>query len=219
MNYIEKIETSRGPADRELMILQEIRSFIRREDAILLFKNAREKLININQWNELVGSQTTCFQLVTPAGQLMEASAGSNSYVRVDIAGKGSETGYGYDWLQIEDWVDMEDENENLSLLSFSLRPSVNPEQKNEKTAHYFSADSSITMLLRREANNVKMSVFETNLVINPVAEKSVAGTIRQTLIGSAGVCGLTNNEWEEIVRNLLEIEMPKPGIQNSPKI
>lgn len=219
MNYIEKIETSRGAADRELMILQEIRSFIRREDAILLFKNARDKLININQWDTLLAGHTTSFQVVSTTGQLIDASAGSSFYVRIDIASKGSETGYGYDWLQIEDWVDMEDENENLSLLSFSLRPSVNPEQKNEKIAHYFSPDSSLTMLLRREANNVKISVFETNLVINPLAEKSVAGTIRQTLVGSAGVCGLTNNEWEEIVRNLLEIEMPKPGIQNSPTI
>lgn len=212
MNYIENIETSEGPADRELMILQEVRSFMRREDAESLYKAAREKILNVNQWDKLTDTGSSRFQLIDSDAGIINGPAKANVFMRVDIAGKGTETGYGYDWLKIEDWVDMEDENENISLLSFSLRPSINPEQKNESIAHYFSDESVITLLLRRESNHVKLSVFESHLTINPLAEKSVAGTIRESLIGNAGICGLENKDWEEIVMNLLEMKMPKPS-------
>ncbi len=209
MNFKEKSEITEICKEGEAVEVQQDLILANREDARTAFENGRKKMLDINNWNKYVEGVVSELQLIHDSGELADASAAEGDYIRIDIPGRGSEIGYGYDWVRIEQWE--EEDQEEFSSITFTVYPIADPQQKKEGVAHFYSGDSSATFRLRRERNLVTVSVREDNLTINPLAERSVAGTMRQALIGDAGLFGYTPFQWKQLTSALLVVNTRLP--------
>ncbi len=76
---------------------------VRMEHAHTLFLLACERLKNINNWNKYCAVAMADTLLTDKNGVPARGEPQVGDYIRIDIPGPGTESGDGYDWVQIEE--------------------------------------------------------------------------------------------------------------------
>src|SRR5687768_11563823 len=72
------------------------------DEAQEIFVIAKERLLNVNNWNKICDTLSSDFKLTDGEGNEVDRNAHYNDYIRIDIPGPGSQAGDGYDWVLIE---------------------------------------------------------------------------------------------------------------------
>src|SRR5688500_20159820 len=72
------------------------------DDARKLFVIARNRLLDVNRWHELVGVLSAKFILTDANGKEVHRTAEVGDYFKIDLPGPGSAEGKGFDWVYIE---------------------------------------------------------------------------------------------------------------------
>jgi hypothetical protein len=170
-------------------------------EAKAFFSVVKNRLQNVNEWADLSGNLSATFQLVDADGMEVRRNLQQGDYFKIDIPGPGSKTGDGYDWVLIE-----EVENESISdseSFSFRVRPTGNPQNKNNDIAHFYSQESTSTFTVSRKGCNVEAAIRDRNTKPNTTANSPV-DKIRDSVVGTIGVLSFSKIQWQNLVDGLL---------------
>ncbi len=166
-----------------------------------LFESATERLLDVNRWAEWSGAFSAGFQLMDDKGMPVQGKAKEGLFIRIDIMGPGTQTGHGYDWVQIEKIMYGEDSHRDTAYQLIRARPSADP-GKPRGVAHFFDRGATSTFIVAREGLLVHAEIHGRN------ERTSRHGTftdkLRNEIVSFASVSGLSDMQWNSLAKGLL---------------
>ena len=172
-------------------------------DAIDFFKIVKERLLDVNQWTKIAGTKMSNFYLTDSSGHQVSRSAINGDHIKIDIPGPGTTTGKGYDWVRIEQIIT--EELDDAEVLSVTVRPSANPLNDKEGTAHFLTEEATSTFQVKRIGNIVSAEEHGRNEMPNTRTDKAL-DNIRNVFVGWGAKIGLSYPQWKALVKGLLTI-------------
>ena len=167
-----------------------------------LYKTACQRLVEINNWQNIAGKATASFQLTDKSGKEVDRVAQKGDHFKIDIPGPGSFSGEGFDWVQIE--AIENGHNEGSQWTAIKVRPATNPRNENKDVAHFFSEETTSTFMVRKEGNKVIAGVYGRNEKPNTETETQI-DKIRNTAIAAGAITGLSKIQWKSLVNGLVK--------------
>lgn len=174
------------------------------EDAEDWFIDAKNRMLDVNNWKNYAATFSTAFMLADSHGKPVSRSVHRGDHIRIDIPGPGPAAGGGYDWVLIEsveydDYPD--DERETFAM---RVHPVADPAMGNGgATAHFFSEQASSTFVVERMGKYLKASYHGRNEEINK--EGSVLDNVRNSLVGFTAWLGMSDAQWASLIKGFLE--------------
>jgi hypothetical protein len=171
--------------------------FANEQEARKFFMVAKERLLSVNQWQDLAGAATAAFQLTDAKGNDVDRHPEKNDHFKIDVPGPGSVTGEGHDWVRVEDLVDTEDS------VAIMVRPATNPTNDREDIAHFFKEEATSSFMVKRQGNKVIAGVYGRNEQPNTSADKLV-DKIRNTAMAAGAISGFSKLQWKQLVEGIV---------------
>lgn len=173
------------------------------DEAMVVFQNACERLLNVNSWDKYSGKVSAIFRVTNEAGKETNGLVKKGYYFKIDIPGPGSFTGDGYDWVKIE-MIDTSSNNrDDWESIAMRVRPSSNPNNGNDDVAHFFSEDATSNFVVRREGLKITAGVYGRNEIPNTEVHNVVDKT-RNAAIGLTAVSGISSIQWKNLVKGIV---------------
>lgn len=172
--------------------------------ALSFFHIAKERLLDVNHWQQMAGDAMAKFTLTDVQGNKLNRPAQKGDYFKIDIPGPGTVAGDGYDWVKIEalDYITEPD----MNVAALRVRPTADPQQPQEGTAHFFSKDSTSTFMVRQEGNKVYASIHDRNAKPNTNAEH-ITDKVRNTAVATGAITTFAKLQWQQLVDGILKEE------------
>jgi hypothetical protein len=171
------------------------------EDASSFFQKVKDRLQDVNRWKDFAGTLSATFQLVDSSGVEVQRKAQKGDYFKIDIPGPGTKSGEGYDWVQIEDVENTS--SPDTERFAFRVRPTDNPQNRNEDVAHFYSQDSTSSFVVERNRNKITASVHDRNTKPNTKADAAV-DKVRDAVVGAAGIVSFSKIQWKKLTDGLV---------------
>ncbi len=166
------------------------------------FLIAKQRLLQVNKWNEYAGTLSATFQLCDKHGDEVQRNVEQGGYFKIHIPGPGSETGEGFDWVKVETF---EEENKNSGeRVVIKVRPSSNPRNSKSDIAHFFDETATSTFIISRNNNSVTAEVLGRNELPNTDAD-AFGDKIRNSIIATAAISGFSKIQWNLLTEGLLK--------------
>jgi len=165
------------------------------------FELVKNRLLAINQWDEICNAPSAVFRLMNGKNQEIVGLPQEGDYIRIDVPGPGSKAGRGYDWVRIAQIG--EHQTTDAALLSITVRPSPHPLHTDEGIAHFFQATATSTFQVKRYGNMVQASVHGRNELANNV-NVGFMDKMRNTMIGWLAKFGLSYPQWKLLTDGLV---------------
>lgn len=173
-------------------------------DARKLFFIARNRLLDVNRWQEVAGPATASFTLIGSDGQPVNRTAEKGDYFKIDIPGPGSNEGHGADWVQVEAIEDKSDPNGPYECIALRVRPTPNPQDKTENVAHFFNDHATSSFVVERHGAQVTAAVYGRNEVANTESH-NLLDKVRNAVVGTTAKAGASDIQWKALVKGLVE--------------
>ncbi|MFZ6010974.1 MAG: hypothetical protein ACOYXT_11575 [Bacteroidota bacterium] len=173
------------------------------ESARQLFMIARNRLLDINHWNEFSGSISANFSLTDHGGNTVTRTAEKGDYFKIDLPAPGPREGEGYDWVFIEAIEEKSDSAGSYESTAMRVRPAPNPQKKGENVAHFFKDDATSSFVVERRCTLVTAGVHGRNEIPN-TATSDVADKVRNAVVGTTAILGLANIQWNNLAKGLI---------------
>lgn len=163
------------------------------------FLIAKNRLLQINDWHTLTAKPSAHFFIVDAYNQDQNRPLKLADYVKIDIPGPGSISGKGFDWVHVS-YFKMEEFHD---FVEFRLRPSPNPVDQNNDLAHFFHAEASITLCLKRSKAKIMLNYYGRNEKVN-FKKAGLLDKIRNFFIGFSALLGLSNPQWKTVIDGIM---------------
>ncbi|HJW16223.1 MAG TPA: hypothetical protein VJ499_03840 [Flavisolibacter sp.] len=178
---------------QELATLKEAKEF---------YVTVCERLMDINNWQQIAGKATASFQLTDNSGNDVQREAQKGDHLKIDIPGPGTVSGEGFDWVQIE--AIEKDQDEKAQWTAIRVRPATSPLNERKDVAHFFSDDTTSTFMVRQEGNKVIAGVYGRNEKPNTNTETNI-DKIRNAAIATGAITGFSKIQWKSLVNGLVK--------------
>ena len=172
------------------------------EDAEDWFVDAKERMLDINNWEKYAPSITVEFRLSDGHGKGMKRSARRGDHIRIDIPGNNNVATGGFDWATIEAMEYDDYPDEGMETFAIRIRPSEHPQHKEGDTPQLFPGnDASGTVVIARRGNKLQAAYHGRN---------ELAGSYAGCKDGSdddehtSGWLGITDKQWAELMKGML---------------
>jgi len=166
-----------------------------------IYERAKERLLQVNEWQKICGPHSAAFQLTDENGKPLFQKAAVGNYMRIDVPGPGAKAGTGYDWVRIEEITANDSPSGNSNYIAMRVRPAKNPLGD---TAHFYEDTATSTFIVERIGIKVTASVYGRNEVPNTSAGNWL-DKVRNLLISLATVLGFQKPQWKSLVAGLLK--------------
>lgn len=171
------------------------------QQAKQLFLTARQRLLNVNEWDRLLGTGLAEFELTNSDGLPKEGIVAKGDYIKIDLIGPGPKGGKGYDWVKVEEvYAHSSPEQE---WIAFRVRPARSPQSTGQGVAHFYSSDATSTFIVDRSGHVLRALIYDRNIRANESAP-SVRDVIRDNAVAAAGKTVLSKIQWTLLVRALI---------------
>lgn len=174
------------------------------EEAKQLFTDAKNRLLQVNNWDKICGQGSAKFEVTDENGNKAEGVPKVGYHFKIDIPAPGTKTGEGFDWVKVEAIEQNEDADNDNEFILMRVRPSSNPLAANDEIAHFFSDKATSNFLVMREKKVVTAAVLGRNEVANTEIKVSFFDKIRNAIVGIGAAGGLSNPQWKSLVNGLL---------------
>lgn len=174
-----------------------------KEEAVELFRKAKERYLDINNWHKYSGPASATFFLVDEKGNKVSRSPQRGDYIKIDLPGPGPTSGDGYDYVVIEAIEDHTDAQADTESFSFRSRPAPKPGSNKDEIAHFYTDAASSTFLLVRKGNIVSAAEKGRNEVVNN-KDVGVIDKIRNTAVGESARHGMAYPQWKTLMKGIL---------------
>lgn len=183
---------------------EHVLSLENKESAQQLFRTAMQRLLNVNQWEDLCGIGSANFQLTDPNGHEVERSAQEGDHFKIDIPGPGSVEGRGYDWVRIEKIEEDNDLQADSESIAVRVRPATNPTTPGNEVAHFFNDEATSSFVVEREGSVVTAGVYGRNEKPN-TGIKNLVDKARNAVVGLGAISGISSVQWHKLAKGLIE--------------
>ena len=183
---------------------ESFKEFETEQEAKDFYLIARERLLDINHWQDIAGKATASFQVTDRNGKAVTREVQKGDHLKIDIPGPGSSSGEGYDWVKVEAV-----ENNNTAdsqWTAIRVRPATNPLNDNKDVAHFFSDETTSTFIVWQEGMKVTAAVYGRNEKPNTDTQASI-DTIRNSAIAAGAISGFSKVQWKSLVNGLVAKE------------
>jgi hypothetical protein len=176
-----------------------------RHDAILLFEEAKRRLLDINNWHSLCGPGSATFQLTDDGGrELRDVKPETGHLIRISLPAPPNAEGDGYDWVRIEEIENKKDMLKDQNIFGFRVRPVNNPLSTRGKTAHFYTSGATSTFLIIRVSSVVKAMEKGRNEVVNAGMPAVVDG-VRNFFVALGAWLGFSKSQWGKLVKGIIK--------------
>jgi hypothetical protein len=177
-----------------------------RHDAILLFNEAKHRLLDINHWHKLCGKGSAIFRLTDESGNLLEHDHPERGMlIRIELPALKNSTGSNHDWVRIEAFEHQKNLLKDEEIFGFRVRPTTDPYSNQQNgIAHFFTREATSSFLIVREANIVRAMERGRNEIPNTWPQ-SWLNKIRNGIIAAGAMLGLSLPQWKCLVNGLLK--------------
>ena len=173
------------------------------DEAVQLFKAAKQRLLDVNNWDRICGKLSAVFQLTDAEGNQVKDKPAIGNFFKIDIPGPGTVAGKGYDWVRIEAVEEHVSEDNNEEHILIRVRPSDNPTTPDNHVAHFFSDHATSNFFIERKNNLVTAAVYGRNEVPNTTNANAIDKT-RNAVVGTTATAGLSDPQWKALVNGVL---------------
>jgi len=174
-----------------------------REAAIKKYEEVKQRLLDVNHWQDYAGKATASFELIDRYGNPTTEKPKQGFYFKIDIPGPGPATGKGYDWVKVECVEEEGSPSEEIQAITIRVRPSDNPTTSNDDTAHFYSSEATSNFMVKREGNTVIALVLGRNEKPNTNVS-SIMDKARNAAVGAAASAGVSTIQWNQLVKGLI---------------
>lgn len=177
-------------------------------EAIALFKKARNRLFDINNWYGYTGESMVSaeFRLTDATGKLVDRKPQKGDYIRIDLPGPGANVGDGYDWVEIESIIESEKfEESDIEFCAVRARPAPNPTDQSEETAHFYTELASSTFKITRFGKEVIAEEIGRNEKANNAEISDLKDKVRNTVFAETASRGLAWPQWKVLMEGFLK--------------
>lgn len=179
------------------------------EDAEDLFLLAKERLLNVNEWKNIVDGNSAAFLLTDNYGEPLHRNAHLGDYIQIDIPGPGTITGNAKDWVKIEAITYDDYPDENGESLLIQLRPTAKPGDEDTHTAHFFDDTATSTIQVKRWGKIVAAYYYGRNELPNTNTEHLV-DTVRNIAVATTAILALSSVQWNNLLDGILNTDKNK---------
>lgn len=173
------------------------------QEAKRLYAEAKERFVDVNNWQEYTGDSFAAFKLFDETGAPANRIVQERDYFRINIPGPGTVAGDGYDWVQVEKVEEEASSEQDMESVAIRARPAENPQDREHDVAHFFSDDATSSFILRREGKSVIAGVYGRNIVPNTEAD-NIIDKVRNATVGLGAAAGLSKVQWGGLVKAIL---------------
>lgn len=170
------------------------------QDAIKLFKRAKDNLTDVNNWDKICGTGSAVFKLIDLNGNPVNRHVKVDDYFKIDIPGPGPAAGDGYDWVQVEKIEESENE------LTIQVRPASSPQTEKDVVAHFFAETATSSFIVKRDNNTVTAFVIGRNEKPN-TNDPDLKDTVRNAVIATGAIAGLSSPQWKSLVKGVISVK------------
>lgn len=165
------------------------------------FELAKQKLFDVNGWNNLNGLTST-FTLYDQYGNKTDR--------------KKPETGYFIDIVlpvtTIDNWVQVTDIREEENMAEFVVHPSKKPEkladgEQQNAIKHFFIKEASSTFRVELQGNTLVGSEIGKNEGINNQGEEAGDRPVLNTLVAEGGWAQVQKIQWDKLTSYLVHLQ------------
>jgi len=175
-----------------------------KEEAVTLFMQAKDRLLNVDKWQEVSTTIKSRFRVVDARSTSQNRPARQGDYILIDIPGPGGDAGDGADWVCV-DAIEYDDyPDENRELIALRLRPVSNPMNKDESAAHFFSDHATSSFVIERNQQKITARYYGRNETPNLEAEK-VTDKVRNLAVALGAMLGFSDVQWSGLLQGFLK--------------
>ena len=167
-----------------------------------LYAIAKQRLLDVNNWNSIASELLASFQLTDLNGDPLDGPVSKGNYLKIDIPGPGSVSGDGFDWVFVEEVETYE--SADLQSFAIRVRPAANPASDEKEIAHFYTSDSTSTFTVTREMQKVTAAVYDRNIKVNSESGQP-ADLVRNALVGTIGRMVFSKVQWKVLTDALIE--------------
>ncbi|WP_247236652.1 hypothetical protein [Telluribacter sp. SYSU D00476] len=172
------------------------------EEARAFFDVVKQRLLNVNAWNDYAGAATAKFQVVDKEGNEVTRHVTQGDFFKINIPGPGSISGEGYDWVRVEEVrIVAEGEVESVGI---RVRPTSNPQNDDDQIHHFYSEESTSNFTVTREGQLITVGIYDRNTKPN-VESEGILEKARDILVGLGAVTGFSKYQWQKLADGLLQ--------------
>lgn len=173
-------------------------------EAQAFYNTVKDRLLHVNDWHRIAGTTSAGFKVVDAQGEEVNRMVQQGDYLRIDIPGPGSKAGDGYDWVRVEEIKEVaEAAIESIAML---VRPSPDPQDSNERIAHFYSDASTSTFTVTREKNKVTAGIYDRNIQPNEET-KGATDKARNAAVGIGAKLGFSKLQWQALAEAFVKRE------------
>lgn len=175
------------------------------EEALRRFERARDRLLEVNNWKRLCGPLSASFTLTDESGNAKRhKKAAEGDHIRINLPVPSSQTGSGFDWVQIEKIEDKATPSGKIAYVAMRVRPSDNPKDSPGKVAHFFQANATSSFVVERTGTVLKARVYGRNEQPN-VAPEGLLDKVRNFFVAVTASLGMAKPQWKRLAKGLLK--------------
>lgn len=171
--------------------------------AASFFQALKQRLFNVNAWHRLAGALSADFKLTDKSGNEVDRKPRQGDYFKINIPAPGTQTGEGYDWVQVEEIVEKAEHANEFT--SIRVRPTSSPVNADPDVAHFYTDEATSNFIVKREGRTVTAGVYGRNEKPNVKAADNLVDKVRNAVVGTGGVTGFSKLQWKALVNGLLE--------------
>jgi hypothetical protein len=176
-----------------------------RHDAILLFQEARRRLLDVNNWDKLCGPGSAVFRLTDATGrELTTVKPEIGHLIRINLPAPPNNEGGGYDWVRIEEIESHKDMLKDQDIFAMRVRPANSPLNSNGHTAHFYTAGATSTFLVVRVSTVVKAIEKGRNESAN-TGGLALLSRIRNVAVSVGAWLGISKSQWGRLVKGIIK--------------
>lgn len=176
------------------------------EEALNHFQLCRNRLLTVSQWHSLAGQASASFSLTDSDGAPLNRQLQKGDFFKINIPAPGSESGKGFDWVQVEEVEENSNQNEGWEYILVKVCPASNPGTSDRSTSHFFDANANSFFLIKRVNQTVTAEVHGRNELPNTDTE-SLKDRVRNTVIAIGAMFGISKAQWKSLTEGLVSKE------------
>ena len=173
-------------------------------EAVKIFQRARQRLLDINNWQEFAGEGGAEFRLTNIRGNVVHRAPQVGDLVRIDLPGPGPKAGDGYDWVRIEAIEDNSDPQAEFESCAFRTRPFKHPLKPDDEVKHFYTDEATSSFVVERLGNKVRAYEAGRNEKANTEASE-VYDKVRNAMVATGARMGISIIQWKALVTGFLK--------------
>lgn len=173
------------------------------ETAQKFFRVARERMLDVNNWQQICGGSSSTFRLRNAQGEPVGYRLPEvGDYVQIDIPGPGPQAGDGHDWVQVEAVEDSKNTSADEMTL-MRVRPASSPLNDQGDVAHFLDDKATSTFVVFRLGDRVVAEIFGSNETVNSESH-GLLDKVRNVATAVASWLGFSDVQWKSLAKAIV---------------